>query len=103
MRQFDVCWASGQGVADNRVLVVILQHHDLEKTSGLIVAPMFAAAAVEVIERLRIPTKFKGKSYVVAVDRMGSLPKRQLGVSIGNLEAVRYEMTKAIDLIFSGF
>jgi len=103
VKQFDICTASGSGVAGSRRLVVVLQHHDFAELSGVIVAPMYATDELPALERLRPQTTFRRRAYVIAVDRLGSLPKRQLGAPVGNLEALRYELTKALDLIFSGF
>ena len=43
------------------------------------------------------------RNYVVAVDRLASLPARQLAAPVANLETSRYELTKALDFLFAGF
>ena len=103
MKQFDVCWATGPRDGGRRRLVVVLQHHDFEAIVGVVVAPMYLATELPAFEQLRPQLKFKRQAYIVAVDRLGTLPKRQVGPAVGNLETLRYELTKAIDLIFSGF
>ena len=103
MRQFDVCQAGGGGIAGERRLVVILQHHDFEELAGIIVAPMYLASELPPLQRLRPQTTFKRKAYVIAIDRLASVPKRQLRPPVGNLEPLRYELSKALDLIFAGF
>jgi mRNA-degrading endonuclease toxin of MazEF toxin-antitoxin module len=105
VRQFDVCPAQGRGVAEERRhrLVVVLQHHDFEELAGVVVAPMYLASELPPLQKLRPQTTFKRKAYVIAIDRLASVPKRQLGAPVGNLESLRYEMSKALDLIFVGF
>jgi hypothetical protein len=103
MKQFDVCWASGAGVAGRTRLVVVLQHHDIDAIATIVVAPLYLPSELDTLERLRPSTTIGGRTYLVAVDRLASIPKRQLGLTSDNLEHLRYEFTKALDLIFSGF
>jgi hypothetical protein len=44
-----------------------------------------------------------GRSYLVAVDRLASLPTRQLGTPVASLESSRYELINALDFLFAGF
>jgi hypothetical protein len=84
-------------------LVVVLQHHDIDRIATVIVAPLYLPSELDVVERLRPTATVSGRRYVVAVDRLASIPKRQLGTAKDNLEPLRYELTKAIDLLLSGF
>ena len=102
MKQFDVCWATGSG-ADAKRLVVILQHHDIGALATVVVAPLYLPSELDVLERLRPTATVSGRRYIVAVDRLASIPKRQLGAAKDNLEPLRYELTKAIDLLLTGF
>lgn len=103
MKRFDVCWATGTGIAGHRRLVVVLQHHDIDVLATIIVAPLYLPSELHAVERLRPKTTIGSRTYVVAVDRLGSIPKRQLGAPRDNLEPLRYDLTKALDLLFSGF
>lgn len=81
----------------------MLQHHDFEALSGVIVAPMYPVGEVVAFEIMRLRTTFKRRAYVIALDRMASVPQRGLGPPLGNLESLHFELIKAVDLIFSGF
>lgn len=103
MKRFDVCPASGQGVAGRARLVVVLQHPRLSELATLVVAPLFLAGELEAILRLRPPVVVLGRDYLVAIDRLAALPSRQLAAPVANLEGSRYELTNALDFLFAGF
>lgn len=103
MKQLDVCWASGLGAGRSRRLVVLLQHHDFDLIDSLIVAPLFLPSELPEVEKVRPCVKFKRRDYIVAIDRLAAVPKRRISPADGNLEPARYDLMKAIDLIFSGF
>jgi toxin CcdB len=103
MKRFDVCPASGAGVAGRGRLVVVLQHEHLSDLGTLVVAPLFASTAPESIQRLRPLVHVGDRDYVVAIDRLASLPARQLGAAVANLEGSRYELVNALDFLFAGF
>jgi hypothetical protein len=105
LKQFDVCSATGVVASrrGRRRLVVVLQHHDVEALATVVVAPLFLPSELDALERLRPSATVSGRVYIVAVDRLASLPKRQIGPPSDNLEVLRYELTKALDLLFSGF
>lgn len=101
MKQFDICpIAAPTGTTRH---VVVLQHHDIEALSGVIVAPLYPADQLPAVDRLRLPLTFKRRSYLVAIDRLASVPKRQLGPAVGTLEPLRYDIKNALDLVFAGF
>jgi toxin CcdB len=103
MKRFDVCPASGPGVAGRGRLVVVLQHEHLAQLSNVVVAPLFADGELEVIDRLRPVVEVDARTYIVAVDRLAALPGRQLGSPMANLESARYELINALDFLFGGF
>ena len=103
MKRFDVCPATGSGVAGGGRLVVVLQHEHLSQLSNVVVAPLFAYGELEAIDRLRPVVVVDARNYVVAVDRLASLPTRQLGSPLANLEGARYELINALDFLFAGF
>lgn len=103
MKRFDVCPASGPGVAGRGHLVVVLQHEHLSQLANTVVAPLFAEGETEVIERLRPLVLVGRKRYIIAVDRLASLPVRQLGAPVASLEGARYELINALDFLFAGF
>jgi toxin CcdB len=103
MKRFDVCPALGSGVVGRGRLVIVLQHDHLSDLGTFVVAPLFVSAALESIQRLRPLVRVGDRDYVVAVDRLASLPARQLGAAVANLEGSRYELINALDFLFAGF
>lgn len=103
MKRFDVCPASGLGIAGRRRLVVVLQHEHLDVLGTLVVAPLFLTRELDAIVRLRPLVVVTGRSYLIAVDRLASLPTRQLGTPVASLESSRYELINALDFLFAGF
>ena len=89
------------GVKDR--LVVVLQHEETEFLDTVIVAPLFKPADLPPVQSLRPLVAVGRQRFVVAVDRMVSLPKKELVKTVGTLEPDRFEILRSIDLLFSGF
>jgi toxin CcdB len=102
MKRFDVCPASRSGGAGKDRLVVVLQHESLDQLTTTIVAPLYKPAEFRPLDRLTPIVVVGRQKYVVAIDRLAAVPKRQLGRAVGNLENLRYELIKATDYLFSG-
>ncbi len=103
MKRFDVR-ASGRSVgAGKDRLVVVLQHEALEVLDTVIVAPLFKPSDLPPVTNLRPLVTVGRQRMVVAVDRMVSLPKRDLGKTVGSLQSASFELVRSIDLLFSGF
>jgi len=103
MKRFDVCPATGAGVAGRGRLVVVLQHEHLSQLGNVVVAPLFAHGELEAIDRLRPIVVIDARPYVVAVDQLAALPTRQVGSPVANLESARYDLINALDFLFAGF
>jgi toxin CcdB len=102
MKRFDVCAASRFVGSGKDRLVVVLQHESLDELTTTVVAPLYKPAEFRALQRLT-PTVIIGRQkYIVAIDRLASVPKRQLGRVVGNLEDLRFELIKATDYLFSG-
>lgn len=103
MKRFDICPAQGLGVRGNERLVVILQHEHFAKLDTLIVAPLYIARNLPEIEGLRPAIKIGRTNYVIAIDRLVAIPKGQLAAPVGSAEALRFELLRASDRLFSGY
>lgn len=103
MKRFDVrtLIRSGGGAKDR--LVVVLQQEGLEVLDTVIVAPLFKPTDLPPVPGLRPLVTVGRQRLVVAVDRMVSLPKRELGKTVGSLESDSFELIRSIDRLFSGF
>ena len=102
LNQFDVCLIKAKGAGSNR-LVVVLQHRVLSDLATVVVAPLYRIEDLPAISQLRPVVRIGNQDYVMAVDRMASLPVAQLGPSSKNLIDMDYQIRKALDLVFSGF
>lgn len=103
MKRFDICAARGLGVTGNERLVVILQHKHFKDLDTTIVAPLYRIQELPILETLRPSLSVGRKKLIVAIDRMVSLPKKQLGAAVGTAENIQFEILRAIDRLFSGF
>jgi mRNA-degrading endonuclease toxin of MazEF toxin-antitoxin module len=103
MKRFDVCRASGFGIAGKGRLVVILQHEHFVDLDSVIVVPLYGARELPALINVRPEIKVDRQKLVAAVDRLASLPKQQLGPALTNAESVRFELLRAVDRLFSGF
>lgn len=103
MIRFDVCRARGPGVAVRERLVVVLQHEVLADLATVIVAPIYTPTELPRLERLRPTVELGGQPFVVAIDRLVSIPVKHLSLPLHNLGAHRMEFLAAVDLLFSGF
>ena len=109
MKQYDVCPAAGHGLnvgtgsPASRRYVVVLQHRVLSDLETVVVAPLFPAGQLPPIRNLRPAISIERRDYLVAIDRLASLPKRQLRAPVASMDAMDYDLRKALDLVFAGF
>jgi toxin CcdB len=98
MRQFDVCrLKNGDGQ-----MVVVLQHDVADDLDTRIVAPLSDVPYRNLIKRIRIPVAVAGTSYVIQLDRMAAIARREIGDVIGNLADEEHQIKNALDLLFLG-
>ena len=103
MTQYNVCMASGANIAGKRRLVVVLQHRVLDDLVTVVTAPLYSVNELERVRQLRPVVEIAGTEFLVAIDRLAFLPRRQLGAPIANLQEHEYQLRKALDLGYSGF
>jgi mRNA-degrading endonuclease toxin of MazEF toxin-antitoxin module len=103
VKRFDICRASGLGVAGKDRLVVILQHEHFVDLDSVVVVPLYGTRELPALQRLRPEIKVDRRQFVAAVDRLAALPKQQLSQAIANAESIRFELLRAVDRLFSGF
>lgn len=82
-------------------LAVVLQDDQLLDLATRIVAPMIAIDDHDV-DRATIAVHVEGVRYLVAVHLLTTVPTRNLGRPIANLEAHERALKNAIDLVFFG-
>lgn len=102
-RQWDVCRVVGrrQGSVD---LAVILQHDAIRDFGMRAVAPLVPAGAAAPVDKLTPKVEVEGRSYLVAVHLLTTIPVASLGQPIASLADREYDLKRAIDaLFFFGF
>jgi hypothetical protein len=52
--------------------------------------------------RLHPRIKIDGQQYVIFMAQLAAVPRNQIGSVIGNATAERYEITRALDMLFTG-
>ncbi|MEQ1717995.1 MAG: CcdB family protein [Hyphomicrobium sp.] len=103
MKRFDICPARGTGVRGRERLVIILQHEHLSDLATTVVAPLYSVRELPALNGLRPILTLGRKKFVIAIDRLVSIPKSQLATSVGSAEPIRFELLRAVDRLFSGF
>jgi toxin CcdB len=84
-------------------LLVDCQADSLSHLSTRIAVPLLRAEAVPAaLDRLHPVLTFEGEAFVLATPFLASLPARELGRPLGSLEAERYTIVGAVDLLLTG-
>jgi toxin CcdB len=100
--QFDVFVNPNAESAGSLPYFVVLQHGALSGFSTRIVAPLIPANSSSSFEHLMPEVSVKGARYVVDMTGIGVMPARVLQERVANLENRRYDIIRAIQLVFSG-
>jgi toxin CcdB len=101
--QFDVLANPDPETADSHPYFVVLQHGLLSRLNTRIVAPLIVSKSIPLLEKLMPEVTVRGSRYVIDVTNIGVMPTRELvGPAVENLEAKRYEIVSALDLVFTG-
>lgn len=107
MRQYDVCPIAPLGrhgrQSGRRQLVVVLQHQLLAALQSVVVAPLVEATEDVRFKRLRPALSVNGRDYVLAIDRLASVVRRELQDPVDNVSEHRDSIRNALDLLFVGF
>jgi toxin CcdB len=82
--------------------LLIVQHDRIASIRSVIVAPLTRSAAVAEVSQLHPVADIAAAPYVVVMEELAAVPKNALGKTVGSLEAKRYEIVRAIDLLFTG-
>ena len=102
LRQFDVFPNPSTRTRQARPYFVVLQSDQLSQLNTRIVAPLAAPAKIEHLESLMPKVSVRGRPYVILTQEVGAFPLRQAPKSVENLEAERYRIVSALDLLFTG-
>ena len=100
--QFDIVENPNVRTRKEYPFVIVLQSDRSGLFSTVIVAPL--APATPVFERSRIHpiVAINGRRHVVFTERLAAIPMSGLGTIAGNGAESRYEITAALDMLFTG-
>ncbi len=66
------------------------------------VAPLAPPRTIKLFERLLPEISVKGRRFVIAIPNLAAIPASEVGEPVANLEAERYRIVAALDLVFTG-
>ncbi|MGL4242052.1 MAG: CcdB family protein [Beijerinckiaceae bacterium] len=102
MRQYAICRLKDGRLGPGPDYVVVLQRDWLSDVRTRIVAPLNPLGQVMAAERLHPRLDIEGKAYVVMMDRLAATDGKLLIETNYSAEAIRDEITRAIDMLFTG-
>jgi toxin CcdB len=100
--QFDVFVNPDPEYSESHPYFVVLQHGVLDRLNTRIVAPLIGPKTIPFFEKLMPEVSVKGSRYVIDMTNIGVLPASLLQEPVANLENRRYDIVRAIDLVFTG-
>jgi toxin CcdB len=100
--QFDVFANPDPQTAESHPYFIVLQSRQLAHLNTRIVAPLIAPNIIPGFERLTPIVSINGTRYMIDVTNIGVVPTKLISNPLANLEAERYRIVAAIDLVFTG-
>ena len=82
--------------------LIVLQHNRAETVSTLVTAPVAPWTALLATSRMHPEISINGERYVVLVEQLAAVPRRALGPAISTVKDNDYEITAALDMLFTG-
>jgi toxin CcdB len=82
--------------------LLVLQHDRVTSIQSVVVAPLVAIPREQASNRLHPVIELEGQHYAVLTEDLGSLPRNRLTRVVGSAEAHHYEITRALDMLFTG-
>lgn len=81
-----------------------IQSDFLDRLETRVVAPLLPPDAVpRPIRDLHPRFEIEGQPYLMATQLLGAIPKRELGPRIGSLAVQQEDITRALDMLMTGF
>ncbi len=102
-RQFDVVENRDRAGRSLYPFLLVLQHDHAEIIRSVIVAPIVRRSEAPTSrERLHLSVEIDGGQYVAIIEDLASIPRTQIGRVVGSSAERRYEITRALDMLFTG-
>lgn len=102
MRQFDVYENPSPRRRNVAPYFVVLSSHLLLKLDEVVVAPLVLERE-SAISEIELRMEFEGKTYLLMIPGLFSLPRRELKRRIGSLAHREEDIRRALDRLFTGF
>jgi toxin CcdB len=101
-RQFDIVENLNVTTRAQYPFLVVLQHDRVATLRTVVAAPLADAAAVRTGSRLQISVAIAGRQYTMLAEQLAAVQTNLLGRVVASAESIRYEIIRAIDLLFTG-
>jgi toxin CcdB len=99
MARFDLY--AGLGAGDG--YVVDVQADLLDALTTRVVVPVLPRAAVQVIRDLNPIVRLDDEDFAVMTQELAAVPRRDLRRKVGSLSDRRDDITRALDVLLTGF
>jgi len=100
-RRFDII-RNGSATADRRPFLIVLQSDDLGSMETRVVAPLARIPPFRPIRILQPVIEIVGADHALVANEMAAVPRKMPGPIVSSGRHCRYEILRAIDLIFTG-
>jgi toxin CcdB len=101
-RQFDIVENRNPQTRKSFPYVIVLQSDRVASVGSMIVAPLERSAGAFARSRIHPAVEIDGTGYVILSERLAAVRSATLGRVIGNGAESRYEITAALDMLFTG-
>jgi toxin CcdB len=102
-RQFDVVANPDPEEAARRPYLLVLQSDLVSGLASTVVAPLVVREMMKGADQLNPVMVIEGREYWLATHELFAVERRVLRSAVANLDAQRYAIIAALDLLFTGF
>jgi toxin CcdB len=101
-QQFDIVENLNLARRAQYPFLVVLQHDRVAALRSIIAAPLTDASAARDETRLHVPMTIAEHQYVMLIEELAAIQPNALGRVVISAASIRYEIVRAIDLLFTG-
>lgn len=102
LKQFDVFPNPKPERRATHPFLIVLQSDRMPRLRTRVVAPLVPLMKIAGWERLMPEVVVQKNRYVISVHDLGAIPASVMLAPVANLEEYRYQIVRAIDLVFTG-
>jgi toxin CcdB len=101
-QQFDIVENLNSARRAQYPFLVVLQHDRVAALRSVVAAPLTEATTALAGSRLHVPIAIAGRGYVILLEELAAIQTTSLGRVTASAESIRYEIIRAVDLLFTG-